>query len=302
MAHRSFQEYCEWRTLNELGYQPSSQAYATAPDAAQDTLRRAGFGGKTPRVPPVGPYTSAKVPPVRSREPVAYEPHEPQPRRSQADFYSRSQKTLSPKFRAKYNQYTPDAAEIERIVQLGREGNTPLGITLLLGDELNKQIPAHAVAGVLQQYGIRTGQQPDAADDAEYFGGSPEDYMTQGRSGWDQPTDLDDTHPLPKPDIKDMSRNPWPLRAQVSAYAPKKGEFGHGQKGPDLYDRAVTTTDRKSRAKYNRYKTTPDEDNLILGLARQGHTPLGISLELSDRTGKQIPAHVIEKLIAANPQ
>lgn len=298
----------KFKTFVEMG-PPETGADAphfnNAADAAQHILRKAGFGGPTPYLkyrepppPPGGAYAPVQV------EPPVPEPEAPAPRRKRNkpddSYFARVERTASPRFRAGYNKYDATPEDIDKILQLARQGETPHAISLRLGDHHGKLVPIHVVTSVLDQHGVKHSQVPDAHDDTEYWGGAPEDYALRDRAKWDRPIDLDQEMPdfYGPPKMKDMVRSMTPPKWEVDRFVPEKGQFGHGVKTPDFYDQASRTTRGSYKAKYNQYEPSPEEAEMIMGLARKGLSPLGISLELGDRLGKTIPAHKIQKLMA----
>jgi hypothetical protein len=91
------------------------------------------------------------------------------------DIYSRTYKTSAPKYKASYNKYQPNQQEIDRIIQLGREGHRPDGIALMLGDELGKVVPIHMIKSILNQNNISPGRSPEEDfKDVDSFSDDPE--------------------------------------------------------------------------------------------------------------------------------
>lgn len=95
---------------------------------------------------------------------------EPKKKREKPDksFYNQVQRTENPRYRAKYNQYELGPKEHARAIQLGKDGHTPMGISLKMGDEFGKTIPVHAIKTILDKNNIST--QDDDVEDTVYKG------------------------------------------------------------------------------------------------------------------------------------
>ena len=247
----SFKNYCGSRGLI---------VETAASDAAAAHLKKMGFtGGLSRRPAPVQtpvqapepePETYPLAPPVSPKK-----PREPR----DTSFYGKA--ISSQRKSGKGEPYQPDSEETARILELGREGNTPLGITTIMGDETGKLIPVHVIRDLLKANKVSPGADPMSKFD--------------------------------KPDIKDMVRNPFPLPARVRSHSPKKGEFGFGKNTKDIFaDRIASAESGKGS-----YKFSPEMASVVNDLHGQGYQPLAISLELADRFGKRVPVGAISKFV-----